>query len=146
MTSLTRASVWQTPIKWYTHLVYRITWMCLVHIVCILVLLLLWCRLVTMHSQGTWSCVLVDLHHYNNPHDLIMISVMYTTCSYHGDQPLGEYLSHVSLAHTHSSIQTAGGMNACMIAAICTWVFFFSRSLANSVLEFLQCGRAVTVA
>ena len=56
-----------------------------------------------MHSQGTWSCVLVDLHHYNNPHDLIMISVMYTTCSYHGDQPLGEYLSHVSLAsHTQA--------------------------------------------
>ena len=54
-----------------------------------------------MHSQGIiyiWSCVLVDLHHYNNPHDLIMISVMYTTCSYHGDQPLGEYLSRVSLA------------------------------------------------
>ena len=41
--------------------------------------------------------LLIDLHHYNNPHDL-MISVTYTTCSYHGDQPFGEYLSHVSFA------------------------------------------------
>ena len=44
------------------------------------------------------STLLIKILDTPLPHDLIMISIMYTTCSYHGDQPLGEYLSRVSLA------------------------------------------------
>ena len=86
---------------------------------------------------GAWSCVLVDLHHYNNPHDLNMISVMYTTCSYHGDQPLGEYLSHVSLA-PYSGFQTAGErMHAWWQPPACTWGYFFPEIWETVVLVLL---------
>ena len=83
-----------------------------------------------MHSQGTWLhvCVLVDLHHYTNPHELIMISVMYmyTTCSYHGDQPLGEYLScFISLIPRHSDCRR----NECLMAAGHLHIsYFFQKS------------------
>ena len=63
-----------------------------------------------------------------------MISVMYTTSSYHGaDQPLGEYMYtlHVSLA-PYSGFQTARGKDTCLIGATCMYMgVFFLRNLRN---------------
>ena len=75
---------------------------------------------------------------------------MYTTRSYHGaDQPLGEYLSHVSLA-PYPGFQTAWGKDACLMAATCMymhggifsqkseklWFWYFFQKSYNYVLYF----------